>query len=50
VQDTPRAYSDDKLRKLFAVMNEEETAIFKFFLGTGCRELEVQHAEWSDID
>ena len=49
-QDPPRAYSDDELRKLFAVMDKEEQVIFKFFLGTGCREQEVQHAEWSDID
>jgi integrase/recombinase XerD len=49
-QDPPRAYSDAELRKLFSVMDEEEQVIFKFFRGTGCREQEVQHAEWSDID
>lgn len=49
-QDPPRAYSDVELRKLFSFFDEEEQAIFKFFLGTGCREQEVSHAEWSDID
>ena len=28
----------------------QHKAICKFFLGTGCREQEVSHAEWSDID
>jgi integrase/recombinase XerD len=46
----PRAYSDAELHKLFSVMDAEEQVIFNFFLGTGCREQEVQHAEWSDID
>lgn len=51
VEQVPvRAYSDVELRKLFAVMTPEEDVIFKFFLGTGCREQEVSHAEWSDID
>ncbi len=49
-QDPPRAYSDVELRKLFSAFDPEEQVIFKFFLGTGCREQEVSHAEWSDID
>jgi integrase/recombinase XerD len=43
-------YTDEELRKLFAHMNEEETARYKFFLGTGCRDKEVTFAAWNDID
>jgi integrase/recombinase XerD len=49
-QDPPRAYSDTELRKLFAAFDADEQVIFRFFLGSGCREQEVSHAEWSDID
>jgi integrase len=45
-----RAFSDAELRKLFDTCNPEEHAVFSFFLGTGCREQEVSHAEWSDVD
>lgn len=45
-----RAFSDAELRKLFDACNPEEHAVYSFFLGTGCREQEVSHAEWSDID
>ena len=51
VEDVPvRAFSDTELRKLFDACNPEEHAVFSFFLGTGCREQEVSHAEWSDVD
>jgi integrase/recombinase XerD len=49
-ENPPRAYADDELQKLFAVMDAQRQAVFKFFLGTGCREQEVQHAEWADVD
>jgi integrase/recombinase XerD len=45
-----RAFSQDDLRKVFSAMDEEQHAAFCFFLGTGCREQEVSHAEWSDVD
>jgi integrase len=45
-----RAFSDAELRKLFDACTPDEHAVFSFFLGTGCREQEVSHAEWSDID
>jgi integrase len=45
-----RAFSNAELRKLFDACSTEENAVFSFFLGTGCREQEVSHAEWSDID
>jgi len=43
-------YQPDELKKLFAVMDEEETVRYKFFLGTACREQEVMYASWPDID
>ena len=45
-----RAFSQDELRKVFGAMDDEEHAVFSFFLGSGCREQEVSHAEWSDLD
>ncbi|HWO33426.1 MAG TPA: site-specific integrase [Candidatus Acidoferrum sp.] len=44
------AYSSAQLKKLFAVMDEEDTLRYQFFLGTGCREREVTFAAWDDID
>ena len=43
-------YTEDELKKLFAPMNDEEKARYKFFLGTGCRDKEVTFAAWNDID
>jgi integrase/recombinase XerD len=43
-------YTEHELKTLFAHMNEEETARYKFFLGTGCRDKEVTFAAWNDID
>lgn len=45
-----RAFSQDELRTLFEAFSPEQHAVFSFFLGTGCREQEVSHAEWSDLD
>ena len=45
-----RDFPEDELEKLFAAFDAEEKFIFAFFLGTGCREQEVSHAEWSDIN
>lgn len=43
-------YEAAELKKLFAVMNPEETIRYKFFLGTACRDKEVTYASWQDID
>jgi integrase len=43
-------YTEGELKRLFAAMNAEEEARYKFFLGTGCRDREVSFAAWSDID
>jgi integrase/recombinase XerD len=43
-------YEPAELKKLFAVMNEEEKIRYQFFLGTACRMQEVMYASWQDID
>jgi hypothetical protein len=35
-------YEPAELQKLFASMDEEETVRYKFFLGTACREQELE--------
>lgn len=45
-----RAYNPDELRTLFAAATQEETELYQFFLCTGCRDGEVQHAAWTDFD
>ena len=49
-QEAAVPYADEELKRLFAEMNEEESARYKFFLGTGCREKEVMFTAWGDID
>jgi integrase len=43
-------YTDEELKKIFAAMNDEQIAHYKFFLGTACRDKEVTFATWQDID
>jgi integrase len=43
-------YSTESLKTLFTEMNLEEATRYRFFLDTACREAEVAHAQWSDID
>ena len=49
-EDPPVPFADEELKKIFAVMNDENRIRYKFFLGTACREQEVQFASWTDID
>jgi integrase/recombinase XerD len=49
VETEIRCYTADDLTKLFAACTPEERLLFRFFLGTGCREQEVQHAETTDL-
>lgn len=44
------AYSEDEVRQFFRACNPEDRLLFEFFLGTGCREQEVMHACYADID
>ena len=45
-----RVYSDRDLTRLLEVCSTEERELVEFLLGSGCREGEVAHAEWIDID
>ena len=49
-ENPPVPFTDEDLKKLFAVMDEEEQLRYKFFLGTAAREQEVQYATWQDIN
>ena len=49
-EDPPVPFAEEELKKLFAVMTDEDRVRYKFFLGTACREQEVQFAAWSDVD
>lgn len=44
------AYNTEELKLLFAACDEEEKIVFHFFLGSGCREAEVAHATWRDVN
>jgi len=43
-------FEPETLQKLFAAMDTEELARYKFFLGTAARDKEVTFAAWADID
>ena len=47
---TAKPYSSEELKKLFGEMEAEEYIRYLFFVHSGCREQEVQYAEWDDID
>jgi integrase/recombinase XerD len=44
------AYHPDDVKLLLCASSPEEWLIFSFFLITGCREQEVMHASWGDVD
>jgi integrase/recombinase XerD len=44
------AYTKDELRALRMACTEEEWLVWEFFWWSGCREGEVSHAEWCDLD
>ena len=43
-------YTEEQVTALLAACDEELRVRFRFFLGSGCREQEVQFASWNDID
>jgi integrase/recombinase XerD len=52
-EEPAEPYTSEDLNKLFARMHageHEDTLAFEFFLATACREREVAHATWRDID
>jgi integrase/recombinase XerD len=50
VSSRPKAYLNEDIDTLWANMDGEEDLRYLFFLTTGCREQEVMHATWDDID
>jgi integrase len=46
----PDPYTEEEVRSLLSVANEFQRLVIRFFIGTGCREQEVAHVEWTDID
>ena len=51
IEDTqPEPYTVEEVLALQSVANEFERLVIRFFVGTGCREQEVAHVEWSDIN
>lgn len=50
VSSRPKAYSNEDIDTMWANMDGEEDLRYLFFLTTGCREQEVMHATWDDID
>lgn len=45
-----KAYDQTQLRRLFEVSDREDEILFRFFLGSGCRDNEVVHACWENLD
>jgi len=45
-----KAYPDEEIDALWAHMDPEQDLRYAFFLSTGCREQEVMHATWDDVD
>lgn len=46
----PKPYTDEEVRAMLAVADEDEALFLRFMLGTGCRNKEAAHLEWGDID
>jgi integrase len=46
----PDPYTLEEVQALLRVADQDESLLIRFFLGTGCRDMEVAHLEWGDID
>lgn len=46
----PGPYIEEEVRALQSVATEYQRLVIRFFVGTGCREQEVAHVEWPDIN
>jgi integrase len=44
------AYTPVELKALFKAADDDERLVWQFFLWSGCREGEVAHSEWRDLD
>ena len=47
---TPEAYTEDEIKKMWAVCTPEEKIRLQFFCASGFRKQEVAHLTWADID
>jgi integrase len=43
-------YSEEEIKAMLAVANEDEKDFIHLFLRTGCRDEEVAYMKWSDVD
>lgn len=50
VKTKPNKYDDETLQAILNAAEPEEKIRLNFFVFTGCRDMEVAHAEYSDID
>jgi integrase/recombinase XerD len=50
VEAPPEAYTQQELKDLFRVSDEDERFLWRFFLGTGFRESEVSVADVTDVN
>lgn len=51
IEDTePEPYTVEEVHALQSVATEFERLLIRFFVGTGCRDMEVATLEWDDID
>ena len=51
IEDTlPEPYTVEEVLALQSVADAFERLVIRFFVGTGCREQEVAHVEWADIN
>jgi integrase len=51
IEDTePRPYEVEEVKALQSVATEDEKLLIRFFVGTGMRDMEVAHLEWSDFN
>jgi integrase len=50
VDSEPDPYTLEEVQALLRVGNEDERLLVRFLVGTGCRDQEVAHLRWEDID
>jgi site-specific recombinase XerD len=50
VEREPKAFNEADLRALFDACDAEQELLFRFFLYSGCREQEVAHLTYRDLD
>ena len=48
-EEPAEAYTTKDLETIFTKMDSEEAVRYSFFLVTACREAEIAHAQWTDI-